>query len=79
MAALGPQTGQPIDRGWHTPCYLLFARRPQAMIAGVITTKDVLLHSPSILSDFGLRAWLNCCKAILMKRRTTFLELVWLE
>src|SRR5207245_1221318 len=27
---------------------------------------------------FGLRAWLNCCKALLTNRRTTFLELVWL-
>ena len=48
------------------------------MIAGVITTRDVLLHSASIVNDFGLRAWLRCCKAVLTKRRTTFLELMWL-
>ena len=47
------------------------------MIAGVITTKDVLWHSPTIVQDFGLRTWLNCCKALLLKRRTTFLELIW--
>jgi len=49
------------------------------MIAGVVTTKDVLLHSPSIVNDFGLRTWLNCCRALLRRRRTTFLELVWQE
>jgi hypothetical protein len=48
------------------------------MIAGAITTKDVLLHSPTIVQDFGLRTWLNCCKLLLTNRRTTFLELVWL-
>jgi hypothetical protein len=47
------------------------------MIAGVITTKHVVLHSVAIVQDFGLRTWLNCCKAILTNRRTTFLELVW--
>ena len=48
------------------------------MVAGVITTKHVLLHSTTIVQDFGLRIWLNCCKALLSNRRTTFLELVWL-
>jgi hypothetical protein len=48
------------------------------MIAGVVTTKDVVLHSPTIVQDFGLRAWLRCCGAILTGRRTTFLRLVWL-
>ena len=47
------------------------------MIAGVVTTKHVLLHSATIVQDFGLRAWLMCCKAILTNRRTTFLELMW--
>jgi hypothetical protein len=54
----------------------MVARR-KAMIAGVVTTKDVLLHWPTIVQDFGLRTWLNCCKAVLTGRRTTFLELVW--
>ena len=48
------------------------------MIAGVVTTKDVLLHWAAIVNGFGLRAWLNCCKAVLTNRRMTFLELVWL-
>jgi hypothetical protein len=48
------------------------------MIAGVITTKHVLLHSATIVHDFGLRVWLGCWKAVLTNRRTTFLELMWL-
>ncbi len=48
------------------------------MIAGVITTKHVLLHSGTIVHDFGLRIWLSCWKAVLTNRRTTFLELMWL-
>jgi hypothetical protein len=47
------------------------------MIAGVVTTKHVLLHSVTIVEDFGLLVWLMCCKAILTNRRTTFLELMW--
>jgi len=47
------------------------------MIAGVITTRDVFLHSASIVQGFGVRAWLGCWKALLTGRRTTFLELVW--
>jgi hypothetical protein len=66
-----------VIQDWHEPCFTILARR-RAMIAGVVTTKDVLLHSPTIVHDFGLRAWLNCCKALLTNRRTTFLELVWL-
>jgi hypothetical protein len=47
------------------------------MIAGVVTSKDVLLHSATIVHDFGLRTWLNCFTALLSDRRTTFLELMW--
>jgi len=47
------------------------------MIAGVITTRDVFLHSASIVQGFGVRTWLGCWKALLTGRRTTFLELVW--
>jgi hypothetical protein len=48
-------------------------------VAGVITSKHVLLHPASIIQDFGLRTWLNRRKAIVTNRRTTFLELVWLR
>jgi len=49
------------------------------MITGVITTKHVFRHSASIVQEFGLRIWLCCWKALLTRRRTTFLELVWLD
>ena len=32
------------------------------MIAGVVTTKDVLLHSAAIVQDFGLRTWLTAAR-----------------
>jgi len=47
------------------------------MIAGIVTSKHVLLHPAAIVQDFGLSTWLKCCKAILTNRRTTFLGLVW--
>ena len=47
------------------------------MIAGVVTTKHVLLHSGTIVQDFRLRVWLMCCKANLTNRRTTILEMIW--
>jgi len=58
---------------------LLLPVRRLEMIAGVVTTKDVLLNWPTIVQDFGLRTWLSCCKAVLTRKRTTFLELVWCE
>jgi hypothetical protein len=45
-------------------------------IAGVITTKDVLRHSATIVREFGTAAYLRCCVAILLRRRTTFLNCV---
>jgi hypothetical protein len=45
-------------------------------IAGVITTKDVLRHSATIVREFGPAAYLRCCVAILFRRRTTFLNCV---
>jgi hypothetical protein len=46
-------------------------------IQGLITTSDVLQHSKLIVGSFGLAVYLRCCKAILLRRRTTFLECVW--
>jgi len=66
-----------VNLAWHDPCYGLLGKEAVVMIAGVVTTRHVLLHSAAIVHDFVLRTWLNCCKAILMNRRTTFLELVW--
>jgi len=45
-------------------------------IAGVITSREVLLHGPSIVWLFGARTWLRCLRALLRKQPTTFLELV---
>jgi hypothetical protein len=45
-------------------------------IAGVITTKDVLRHSGTIVREFGPVAYLRCCVAILLRKRTTFLNCV---
>ena len=45
-------------------------------ICGVITTKDVLRHSGTIVREFGTVAYIRCCMAILMRRRTTFLNCV---
>jgi hypothetical protein len=45
-------------------------------ICGVITTRDVLRHSSTIVREFGAAAYLRCCVAILFRRRTTFLNCV---
>jgi hypothetical protein len=45
-------------------------------ICGVISTKDVLKHSATIVREFGPTAYLRCCVAILLRRRTTFLNCV---
>ena len=43
---------------------------------GVITTKEVLRHGAVIVRHFGPVAYLKCCVAILLRRRTTFLNCV---
>jgi hypothetical protein len=45
-------------------------------IDGVITTKEVLRHGAVIVRHFGPVAYLKCCVAILMRKRTTFLNCV---
>jgi hypothetical protein len=45
-------------------------------ICGVITTKEVLRHGATIVREFGAAAYLRCCVAILLKKRTTFLNCV---
>ena len=45
-------------------------------IGGVITTKEVLRHSGTILREFGAATYLRCCKAIVLRRRTTFLSCI---
>ena len=45
-------------------------------ICGVITTKEVLRHTATIVREFGPTAYMRCCIAILRGRRTTFLNCV---
>ena len=45
-------------------------------MCGVITTRDVLRHGPTIVREFGPGAYLKCCLAILRRRPTTFLSCV---
>jgi len=46
------------------------------MVCGVITSKHVILHAPTIVAGFGMKAWLRCCKALLRRQSTTFLACV---
>lgn len=45
-------------------------------ICGVITTRDVLRHGALIVREFGAAAFLRCCAAIVLRKRTTFLNCV---
>ena len=45
-------------------------------ICGVITTRDILRHTATIVRAFGAAAYLRCCLAILRRERTTFLRCV---
>jgi hypothetical protein len=47
------------------------------MVQGLITSTDVFWRAPTIIRSFGLRAYVRCFGALLSRRRTTFLELVW--
>jgi hypothetical protein len=51
-------------------------REPTMSIAGCITTRDVLKHSATILREYGVAVYARCCLAIVLGRRTTFLECV---
>ena len=50
---------------------------PLMAINGVITTRQVLKHGPTIVREFGASVYLKCCMAILLRKRTTFLNCVW--
>jgi hypothetical protein len=45
-------------------------------IQGAITTRHVLANSRLILRCYGPGAWLRCCLAVLLQKRTTFLACV---
>ncbi len=44
---------------------------------GVITGKDVVRHSVTIIRLWGPRCYLRCLRAALSSTPTTFLETVW--
>lgn len=44
---------------------------------GVITSRDVASNLPLIWREFGSRCALRCIVALLTRRRTTFLELMY--
>lgn len=50
--------------------------RRMTMLRGIITTKDVLAHARLIAREFGFSALWRCALAVLLRRRTTFLECV---
>jgi len=45
-------------------------------ISGLITTRDVLMHSATIVREFGAGTYLRCLPGHLRGRRTTFLSVV---
>ncbi|TMB35406.1 MAG: hypothetical protein E6J58_16445 [Deltaproteobacteria bacterium] len=47
------------------------------MILGLITTKDVLRHTRTIVREFGAATYLRCCLGILRRKQTTFLECIY--
>jgi hypothetical protein len=47
------------------------------MIQGLITSKHVLWHAGIIVREYGFRGYLRCLRALMSRRRTTFLELIW--
>ncbi|HYG68296.1 MAG TPA: hypothetical protein VD838_11570 [Anaeromyxobacteraceae bacterium] len=44
---------------------------------GVITGKDVLVHSVTILRLWGPRTWLRCVRAALSPQPSTFLAVLY--
>lgn len=41
---------------------------------GLITGRHILTHGPTIVRHFGPRCYLRCMVALLLRQRTTFLE-----
>ncbi len=46
------------------------------MVAGVVTSKHVLLYTPLIVRAYGIRCYLHLLRAVVSGRRTTFLEVI---
>lgn len=43
---------------------------------GLITTRHLLVNAPTIITEFGVLAYLRCVNAALSRRPATFLECV---
>jgi hypothetical protein len=46
-------------------------------IQGLITANHLFRHPMLIVSGFGIGTYWRCCKAVMLRRRTTFLECAW--
>jgi len=46
------------------------------VISGVITGRHVIRHGAVIVREFGAAAYLRCCMALILRRKTTFLDCV---
>jgi hypothetical protein len=46
------------------------------VVRGLITSKEVVLHGPTIVRFWGLRTYLRCLRAALSRRPSTFLAVV---
>lgn len=46
---------------------------------GLITGREVIRHAPTIVRHFGPRCYLRCVQALLLGKRTTFLEVAMRE
>jgi hypothetical protein len=47
------------------------------MIVGVITTRDVLLHVPTIINGFGFSCFFRCLLASFRPTPVTFLSIIY--
>ena len=53
-----------------SPAYIL-----ATVMRGFVTTRHLLMHSPTILHEFGARCYLRCVwRALTTRRPVTFLE-----
>lgn len=46
---------------------------------GLITGREVIRHTPTIVRHFGPRCYLRCMLALLSRKKTTFLEVAFQE
>lgn len=60
-------------RAWPRRVSSLQESRQEAVMQGVITGRDVLVHTVLIVREFGPRAYLRCIRAALSGKRCTFL------